>query len=204
VSPKDNWTADIRFYNDGYVKDDDAKNRNADELLASLKDGTEAANEDRRARGFPELQILGWFEKPAYDAATHRLVWAMSAQDKGAPAGAVQMVNYNTYLLGRDGCLSLNFITSADRIDSQKEIARDLLTHLSYVPGKGYEDFNGSTDKIAAYGLAALVVGGVAAKKLGLLALAGAFVLKFAKIIGVAVIGVVMEIRKFFRGRKAA
>ena len=113
-------------------------------------------------------------------------------------------MNCNTYLLGRNGYFTLNFSTSADQIDSQKEIARDLLAHLSFMPGKGYEDFNGSTDKIAAYGLAALVVGGVAAKKLGLLALAGAFVLKFAKIIGVAVIGVVMGIAKFSRGRKAA
>ena len=60
-------------------------------------------------------------------------------------------MNCNTYLLGRNGYFTLNFSTSADQIDSQKEIARDLLAHLSFMPGKSYEEFNGSTDKIAAY-----------------------------------------------------
>ena len=113
-------------------------------------------------------------------------------------------MNYNTDLRGRDGYFSLNFFTTADEIDAQRSIARDLFAHLSFVPGKRYEDFNDSTDKTAAYGLAALVVGGLAAKKLGLFALAVAFALKFAKIIGVAVIGLVVGIRKFFQGRKAA
>jgi uncharacterized membrane-anchored protein len=183
--------ANIAFIHGGYVKDDEAKNWNADNLLAHIKEGNDATNEDRRARGFPELEILGGIEKAAHDVT-------------GALAGGAQTVNYNTYLLGRNGYFTLNFFTSADQIDSQEEIARDLLAHLSFMPGKSHEDFNGSTDKIAAYLLATLVGGGIAAKKLGLLALARAFVLKFAKIIGVAVIGVVMGIAKFFRGRKAA
>ena len=32
----------------------------ADELLASLKEGTEAGNEDRITRGFPPLAVTGW------------------------------------------------------------------------------------------------------------------------------------------------
>ena len=51
VSPTDDWAADIRFIHEGYVKDDDAKNWSADELLTSLKEGTDAANEDRRPPG---------------------------------------------------------------------------------------------------------------------------------------------------------
>ncbi|SDR45971.1 Uncharacterized membrane-anchored protein [Rhizobiales bacterium GAS113] len=202
ASPKhgDEWIAEISFIKEGYVKDDDARNWNADDLLTSLKEGTDAANEDRRARGFPELEILGWVEKPAYDSTTHRLVWSMSAKQKNQPDGGGQSVNYNTYLLGREGYFSLDFITSSDRIAAEKATARDLLARLSFASGKRYEDFDSSTDKIAAYGLAALV-GGLAAKKLGLLALAGVFVLKFAKIIGLAAVGIVMGVAKFFRGR---
>ena len=61
---------------------------------------------------------------------------------------------------------------------------------VTFNDGKRYTDFDASTDKVAAYGLAALVAG-VAAKKLGLLAIAGAFVLKFAKVIalGAAALG---------------
>jgi len=63
---------------------------------------------------------------------------------------------------------------------------------------KRYEDFNASTDKVAAFGLLALI-GGVAAKKLGLLALAGVFLVKFAKVIIAACLGGFAVFRKFFR-----
>ena len=72
----------IHFESSGYVKDDDAKDWNADDLLKSYREGTEEANKGRTKMGVPALEILGWAEKPAYDAATHRLVWAMSS--KGA------------------------------------------------------------------------------------------------------------------------
>ena len=49
------------------------------------------------------------------------------------------------------------------------EHARELLAALSFNEGKRYTDFNAATDRMAEYGLAALV-GGMAAKKLGLLA----------------------------------
>jgi uncharacterized membrane-anchored protein len=200
ASPKDEdqWIAEISFIKEGYVKDDDAKNWSADDLLANIKEGTEAGNEDRRARGFPELEIIDWVEKPAYDGTTHRLVWSLASKQKNQLAGGAQTVNYNTYLLGREGYFSLDFITSADRIDAEKATARNLLAHLSFAPGKRYEDVDTSTDKIATYGIAALV-GGLAVKKLGLLALAGAFLLKFAKIIGVVAIGGGAAISRFFK-----
>ena len=56
---------------------------------------------------------------------------------------------------------------------------------IKFNAGKRYTDFKSSTDKVAAYGLAALVAG-VAAKKLGLIALAGAFILKFVKVFAIA------------------
>jgi uncharacterized membrane-anchored protein len=61
--PGDEWIVSTRFVQEGYIKDDDAKNWNADELLTSLKEGTAQANKDRVARGFPELEILGWVER---------------------------------------------------------------------------------------------------------------------------------------------
>lgn len=68
--------------------------------------------------------------------------------------------------------------------------------------GKRYSDFDASSDKVAAYGLAALV-GGVAAKKLGLLALIGAFLAKSFKLVIVGVIAAGTAIRSYF-SRKAS
>jgi len=194
----DEWMVVIRYVKDGYIKDDDAKNWNADELLKAIRDGVAQSNPERVSRGFPEMEVIGWVEPPAYDATTHRLVWSLLGKDKGEPDNVAKNVNYNTYALGRDGYFSLNLLTSSDRIASEKAVASDLLAALSYSAGKRYEDFSASTDRIAEYGLMALV-GGVAVKKLGLFALVAALALKFAKVImiGAAVLGA--GVVKFFR-----
>jgi uncharacterized membrane-anchored protein len=200
TSRADNWIVVVRYIKDGYIKDDDAKNWNADELLQNLKEGNEQANRNRASRGFPEVEIIGWIKKPTYDAATHRLVWSLLSKDKDEPDSADKGVNYNTYALGRDGYFSLNLLTAASRVETDKAVARTLLGGLDYNPGRRYEDFNASTDHIAAYGIAALV-GGIVAKKLGLFALGAAFVIKFAKVILIAVAAFFGGIFKLF-GRK--
>lgn len=197
------WFVVLRWEAAGYVKDDDAKDWNADDMLKSFKDGTEEGNAERKKMGVPEMEIVGWAEKPQYDAATHRLVWAMSSRDKGAPANAEQGVNYNTYALGREGYMSLNLVTDLKDLESQKGHARELLGGLQFVEGKRYADFNSRTDKVAEYGLAALVLG-VGAKKLGLFAVIGAFLLKFAKVFLIGGIAVAGGLAKFFKRDKPA
>lgn len=197
------WFATLRYIASGYVKDGDAKEWKADEMLASYKEGTEAGNEERKKMGVAPLEITGWAEVPAYEATTHRLVWAMSSKEKGAPAGADQGVNYNTYALGREGYLSLNFVTALKDLPAEKPDAKALLGSLEFDAGKRYEDFNAATDHVAEYGLAALVLG-VGAKKLGLLAVIFAFVAKFAKVIFIAVIGLGAAFTKFFKRNKPA
>src|SRR5262249_52361380 len=86
---------------EGDIKGDGGKEWNAHDLLQDLKDGTAESNKDRVARGFPELEVLGWVEKPIYDSTTHRLVWSLLANQKGAPDSEEKSINYNTYALGR-------------------------------------------------------------------------------------------------------
>lgn len=196
------WFVTMEYEPSGYIKDDDAKDWNADELLQSLKDGTEAANEHRRDIGVAEIQVTRWVEKPAYDAQTHRLVWSAEAREKGGQ-DADPTVNYNTYVLGREGYVSLNLITNSSTVATDKPSAHQLLAAVNFNEGKRYGDFNGSTDKVAAYGLAALI-GGLAVKKLGLLAGLGLFFAKFAKLIVVGVAAAGGAIAKFFKGRSAS
>jgi uncharacterized membrane-anchored protein len=190
VFPADDagWFMTLRFEASGYIKDDDAKDWDAEALLKSYREGTEASNEERVKMGAPAIEVLGWAEAPAYDAASHRLAWAMSSRHKDAAAGAPQGVNYNTYLLGREGYFSMNLVTALNELPAHKPAAQSLLAALAFDDGKRYADFKADTDKVAEYGLAALVVG-VAAKKLGLIALALAFMAKFAKVIFLAVAG---------------
>ncbi|KDP87730.1 membrane protein [Cupriavidus sp. SK-3] len=194
----DDWMVVAKYEPSGYIRDDDAKDWNVDDLFNSLREGTEAANEEREKRGIRGLEIVGWVERPHYEAASHRLIWSMSAREKGQPADAPQSVNYNTYALGREGYVSLNLITARDQVDANKPVVRTLLSNLDFAEGKAYADFNSGTDKIAEYGLAALI-GGVAAKKLGLLAVLAAFFAKFAKVIMLAVAGIGYSATKWFR-----
>lgn len=197
----DDWFVVMRFAKSGYIKDDDAKHWKTDELLSGLKEGTEEANKERRARGISEIEVVGWVEAPKYDAATHRLVWSLESKDKRAPLDAERGVNYNTYALGRDGYISMNLVTGMKQIQAEKPIAHALLASLQYNGGKGYGDFNAATDHVAEYGLAALV-GGIAAKKLGLFGLIFAFFLKFAKVIGIALVAGGAALAKAFLSRK--
>jgi uncharacterized membrane-anchored protein len=196
-----NWLITVRFEDSGYIKDDDARDWNVDDLLKSYREGTDASNEERIKMGGAALEIIGWAEKPAYDATTHRLAWAMSSKEKGAPANDAQGVNYNTYVLGREGYITMNLVTGLAQLPAHKPAAQTMLSALSFVDGKRYADFNSSTDRVAEYGLAALVVG-VAAKKLGLMAMGALFFAKFAKVIllGLAVLG--GGFAKFFKRRR--
>ncbi|MGE0239285.1 MAG: DUF2167 domain-containing protein, partial [Parvibaculaceae bacterium] len=179
------WFIEITYTDSGYIKDDDAKSWNADELFKNIKDANEASNKDRSERGFPPLDIVGWVERPAYDAGAHRLVWSILAKDRGTDQAQEATINYNTYALGRRGYFALNLVTGETSIAEDKKHAGTLLTSLDYKPGERYGDFNAATDRVAEYGLAALI-GGFAAKKLGLLAMVGVFLAKFWKVILIA------------------
>lgn len=197
------WFVVMYYEPAGYIKDDDAKEWNAEELLQNIREGTDAANEERRGKGIPESRIIGWIEAPAYDASRHRLVWSIASKIKDEPDNAETTVNYNTYALGREGYISMNLVTGATTIENEKAFAKELLSALNFNSGKKYEEFDSSTDKVAEYGLAALI-GGVAAKKLGLFAVIAAFAVKFAKVIGIAAIAIGALLVKYFRGRESA
>lgn len=198
---QEQWFAVVRFVGEGYIKDDDARDWNADELLQLLKDGTERMNKERETRGITPIEVIGWVEKPHYDAAKHQLVWSVASRDKSGPDTAHQGINYNTYALGREGYISMNLVTDRNMIERYKTKATALLAGLDFDDGKRYADFNGSTDKVAAYGLAALI-GGIAAKKLGLFAVLGVFFVKFWKVVAIGAVAAGGTLTKLFKKRK--
>jgi uncharacterized membrane-anchored protein len=190
-----------RYIDAGYIKDDEAADWKADELLTGLKEGTDENNKERQARGLPQMEIVGWNQKPSYDKAAHRLVWSIETKDKGN-ANEEHGANYNTYVLGREGYLSMNLVSGFDALASNKPFAQTLLAQTSFNAGKTYGDFNSSTDKVAEYGIAALVTG-VAAKKLGLFAVMLAFFAKSFKLIAIAAFGLFAGLGKIFKRNKA-
>jgi uncharacterized membrane-anchored protein len=198
-SKEGGWFVAAEYDDTGFVKDEEGKDIDADKLLQSMKDNQEQANKERRENGKAPLRITRWIEPPHYDKASHHLVWSIELQALDSKGGVTHTnLNYNTYALGRAGYITFDLVTGVDTVEKNKAYVRELLSNLTFNKGKRYEDFNVSTDKIAEYGLLALI-GGVAVKKLGLLALAGVFFLKFAKIIAAAAIAGFVAFKKFFR-----
>lgn len=162
------WVVVVRYDDEGYIKDDE--DIDADEILSAIREGSEAANEEREKRGFLPLTVDGWASPPAYDKAKHHLTWALTISDKDGKS-----VNYNTRILGRRGYVSLNLVTAPENLNRDKPAALALLAATTFKPGARYADFNPETDKVAEYGLAGIVMAGAgvgAAKlvKLGLFA----------------------------------
>ena len=63
----------------GYVSDDEKDELDAEAILDSIRQGTEAGNEEREKRGWPTMNIVGWHEEPHYDENTNNLSWAIIA-----------------------------------------------------------------------------------------------------------------------------
>lgn len=202
ATDQDAWYMTVNFINAGYVRDDDAKHWDSDELLEDLKVGADNANVQRRERHLPEMDILGWVEPPQYDASTHRLFWSVSSRQRSEIDSQYSDVNFNTLMLGREGFISINLVTDITEVESLKSVVKSVLNALEFNPGRRYDDFNSNTDKIAEFGLAVLVAG-VAAQKLGLVAMLIGLVAKAIKLIGLGVaIAVGIMGRVFWKKKK--
>ena len=197
VSPlsEKSWGIIISYDEDGHISDEDAGSIDYDELLANMKDDIEASNEVRKENGYETLDLIGWAQPPHYDQATRKFYWAKELRFGTAEQNTL---NYNIRILGREGVLELNAVAGMSQLDTIQHTIPDVLAFTNFTNGNRYEDFDSSTDKVAAYGLAALVAG-AAAKKLGLLAIIAAFLVKGWKLIliGMAALGGgLMKLRK--------
>lgn len=195
---EDQWWVIFEFADVGYVKDDEKDSLKADELLESIRRGTEAANEHRKERGIPPLNVLGWHTPPQFNDQTKQLEWAVTAESEGGKS-----VNYNVRILGRNGVMSAILVEELDRLEATLPKFRALLQDFTYQQGESYAEFK-QGDKVAQYGLGALVLGGAAAGayKLGLLGGLLAFFKKGWKLVVVAVAGVVAFLKKLITGDK--
>lgn len=196
---EDGWAVIVTYIDDGHVSDDDANEIDYGELLEDMQEGTRQESKVRVKDGYDPLELLGWAAPPHYEQATRKLYWAKELK---FGSGDVHTLNYDVRVLGREGVLSMNAVASMPQLASIEADMQELLQVARFNEGYRYEDFNEDTDRLAAYGLGALVAGGVAAKA-GLFAKLGALLLAFKKfiIIGLAALGGFLV--KLFRGRKA-
>jgi len=198
LSP-DHWLLFFDFDDVGFVKDDEKKNLDAAKLYKTMDDGQNAANEHRKSKGWDELKLRGWATEPHYDEKTHNLKWAFkisSSSDQHQSIG----INESIRLLGRGGVMKVTLVGEYEGFKDQEARADQLLGDFHYLPGETYAEFR-SGDKIAKYGLTALVVGGagVVAAKAGLFAKLGVLLAKGGKLIVVGFLALCAGIAKLWK-----
>lgn len=192
------WFAIFQFRPTGYVKDDETVD--AKDVLESVKQGTATGNEERKKRGWNTISITGWKFQPQYDRQTKLLEWAFMARDDSTNA---PIVNYNTRLLGRTGVMEVTLVVDPKDLDGAVGSFKTALDGYTFVPGEKYTEFK-QGDRVAEFGLAALIAGGaaaVAAKK-GFFAVIAGFLAAAWKFIAVAAVGGFAWLKSLFNKKR--
>jgi uncharacterized membrane-anchored protein len=187
------WFAVFSFDPVGYVKDDEQID--AEQLLETLKKSDGPGNDERKRLGMEPIFTDGWQVPPHYDTETKRLEWGMRLRDgKGG-----MHVNYTSRLLGRTGVMSAILVSAPQTLAEDIKAFNGALAGYEFLAGEKYAEFK-SGDRIAEYGLGALVVGGAAAAaaKAGWLKFLG----KFWVVVVAAFAAAWGFVKRFFLGKK--
>ena len=198
LADDDSWAVVVTYADDGYVSDEDASSIDYDALLRDMQEQINAANPEREKAGYGTLQLVGWAVPPRYDAGNNKLYWAKELEFNGQPG---HVLNYGIRVLGRHGYLSLNAVSGMNELPLVRTGMEKLLPMAEFEPGARYADHNPKTDKIAAYGVATLIGGGLAAKA-GLFAKLGLVFAKFWKLLLIGVLALGGVVKKFFGDRR--
>jgi len=182
------WFAVFYFENVGYVKDDEKLDPDA--LLKSLQASDDRANTERKRLNMPAIYTAGWHVPPHYDPETKRLEWGVKLRQSDV---GNDVVNYTIRILGRRGVMHATLVSDPQELDKDIVAFKGALGGYGFVSGENYAEFKAG-DKIAEYGLAALVLGGAAA-----VATKTGFGKALIKFIGIGVVALFGAITAFFR-----
>jgi uncharacterized membrane-anchored protein len=118
-------------------------------------------NPDRVKAGYPAIELKGWAEPPHYDPDAKTLYWAERFRFGD---DTQDTFNYKIRVLGRQGVLDINVIDSIENLDKARKLTPTILKMASFKQGSTYGDFSSATDRVAEYGIAGLIAGGVLLK----------------------------------------
>jgi uncharacterized membrane-anchored protein len=198
------WFVVFDYDPSGYVKDNEKSELDANKILGTLREGQAEGNKERRKRGWEELTLDGWVRPPYYDDATHNLTWATRILAQNDTT-----VNHSVRLLGRGGVLKADLVIDPSGFEVALPAFDEVVAGTSFTSGQTYAEWR-QGDKVAAYGLTALVAGGAgaAAMKLGLFGklwkLIAGLIAAAGKLIIAAVAGVAAWVRALFRKKSQA
>lgn len=182
------WFVFFSYTDSGYIKEEKV---DKDAIFKAMKNHEPDANKERESLGYSKLYLTGWFFEPHYNPLSNNLEWAFLIES--SQNGKV--VNFNTRILGRTGYMEACLVMSPE----QKHIIRDfqsVMDGFSFKSGYKYAEWKAG-DKVAEYGLTALITGGAVA-----VAAKSGFLAKFWKLILVGIIAIFGWVKYLFTGNK--
>lgn len=150
------WFGVFQYDDIGHVPDDDKIDPNA--LLSTLRQKQVEANKQLTTRGWATFDVMGWTYAPFYDSVTHNLSWAIDLRD----SDGTEAINYNTRLLGRTGYTAATLVADPGSLQTSVAQFKGVVAGYEYIPDQTYTAYKPG-DKVAKYGLAALITGGAVA-----------------------------------------
>lgn len=148
----------FEFFEEGYVEDGDWTDVEASKLLDDIRAGTRDANREREKYGLGTMEVTGWAEEPNYDAETNTVRWAIEFAE-----GEGTTINATALSLSRSGYEQLTWVGSREQYAQLSGLLTTALDNHAFDEGHRYADFKDG-DKVAAYGVAALVAAATGAK----------------------------------------
>ena len=185
------WAFIVTYDEMGYVKDDDAGDIDYDDLLAEMQTDTETENEERTKLGYEKITLVGWAAKPYYDANSKVLHWAKELK---FGENETNTLNYNVRILGRKGVVVLNAVADMKELGDVQNSIDPVLSSFTFADGNKYSDFDPGVDEVAAWTIGGLVAGKILAKGGFFI-----FLLKYIKLIGLAIAGLFGGLWKWYK-----
>lgn len=192
VMDADSWIFTVSYDEMGYVKDDDAKDMDYDQVLKDGQKEVSDGNKERTDAGYEPIEWIGWAAAPHYDSDKKVIYWAKELKFGEEPE---HTLNYNLRILGRKGIFVVNAVSSMKNLPEVEANIDGILSSVEFNEGHKYTDFVPGVDNVAAWTVGGLVAGKVLAK-------AGIFaaILKFWKVIAVAFTAIGAAVWKRIKG----
>jgi len=150
------WWGEFEYADVGHVAD--SGKIDPDALLSTLRSNQAEANKQLTAKGWATLELVGWEKAPFYDPDTHNLSWAVDLRNSQGG----EDINYNTRLLSRTGYTAATLVAGTSNLKASIDQFKGAVAGYQFTGDQSYAAYKPG-DKVAEYGLAALVTGGAVA-----------------------------------------
>ena len=151
----------IDYVDDGFVTDEDWSDIDPDALLRDISDSNEAANGERQRNGLKPMHTVGWLVPPTYDPEKKVARWAVELTEGGEHFANIQVLK-----LGRHGYHQTTWAGPVRGVDGTPPFLQTMIDSHSYDEGYRYADYVDG-DKLAGFGIGALVAASAVGSKPG-------------------------------------